>query len=121
MKFNVIFRNGKSKVLDTVELGNIETTISLNNEMSYKIALANTSSKLDLKLMRVYDELISLYGEDIDPLDVNIVKEVQIMNDENEMIGSYTDCTIMYNFTEKRMDEILFFDKRASIAKDISK
>lgn len=120
MKFNVIFRNGKSKIVDTNVIGNVETTISLNNEMGYKVALANVTGKLDLRLMKVYDELMTIYGEPIDPLDVNIIKELQIMNDDNEIVGNYYDCTVMYNFTEKRMDEILFFDKRPSISKDIS-
>lgn len=121
MRLNIIFRNGKSRMLDIDEIGNIEVNININETLGCRVVLQNKSENLDLRLMKIYDELITLYEDDIDPLDINIISELQILDEKNSLVGQTLNCTLAYSFVETRMNEILFFDQRKQVALDISK
>lgn len=121
MKLNINFRNGKSKEVDVTAIGNITSAIHLNETLGYRVVLTNTSEKLDLRLMKVYDELMKLYGEDVDPTDINIVELLEILDDEGNVLGETRNCTLSYSFVERDMNEIMFFDQRKQVILDISK
>lgn len=121
MKLKIIFRNGKSTILDINVIGNIEVNININETLGCRVVLQNKSEKLDLRLMKVYDDLISLYADDVDPFDINIISELQILDEQNELIGQTVNCTLAYSFVESKMNEVLFFDQRKQVELDISK
>lgn len=115
MQLEINFVNGKTHLLNTSEIGNVNVNIHINKELGFRIILTNTSEKLNLNLMKVFDEIINVYGETVDILSDKIVENLKIYDDENNLLNEIQNMSILYSYNEGNMLEIIHFDQNREV------